>query len=508
MKKILSLLIMLSMLSVLFVGCGETELTDSQVSSLLKSAFKKTESLENLTAKNYSEVSYDFGSYVYSSRTENSIREANIGNPEKYEMSSDVVVKSLGAETTYETYYKDGYYYSSRYGGNFKTKMDLDEIKSTTALSLVKVSYDDMKTVATKVAQDDSSGSNEKMTYISFSCKNKVLKQYLLDSIKGSSDNVESASIKDSDGQYVINEEGYIVSERLSVNAVINVNGEETQSTISVKTVFSDIGDKVNPYDPEDSEYTKVDDLNNVINLYNSMSDVFTSDYLDMEMDITADIKQDKTETGYKRSYSRKLSTDKENFSQEVVTAYKEKDEFGKGYGSRQYFTDGTYYSDSDMTGIKLKSDLEFKEFYTTIYAATAKTPAAIYSTGMMKDLESTKSGEDTVYSFSLNPKSSEGVAFLRSLFGPYEQFGGDCEAAETKVKNFVGKSYVNKDGEYYKTVMECDLLIKFPEGEVEVKAEQTVVVNSINKDEIKFSFPKFEGYEKWDKADLLSAYA
>ena len=105
MKKILSLLIMLSMLSVLFVGCGETELTDSQVSSLLKSAFKKTESLENLTAKNYSEVSYDFGSYVYSSRTENSIREANIGNPEKYEMSSDVVVKSLGAETTYETYY-------------------------------------------------------------------------------------------------------------------------------------------------------------------------------------------------------------------------------------------------------------------------------------------------------------------------------------------------------------------------------------------------------------------
>ena len=71
-----------------------------------------------------------------------------------------------------------------------------------------------------------------------------------------------------------------------------------------------------------------------------------------------------------------------------------------------------------------------------------------------------------------------------------------------------LAKSYVNKDGEYYKTVMECDLLIKFPEGEVEVKAEQSVVVNSINKDEIKFSFPKFEGYEKWDKADLLSAYA
>ncbi|MBE6534245.1 MAG: hypothetical protein E7678_04665 [Ruminococcaceae bacterium] len=522
MKKICAFAVILAMLITIFSGCVETKLSDNQISKLLNDAFSKVDSLQSVDAKNYSEVSYDFGSYAYTVTTEASIREANIGNKDKYEMSTDVVVESFGSETSYETYYKDGYYYTSRYGGNFKTKMDLEDAQTKSSVSLVRVAFDDMKTVATQTLESTSSeaevdqinedssdnGESEKLTYISFSCKNKVLKEYMQKSLSDTNGDIESATITDSDGQYIINEDGYLVSERLSVSAKINVNGEETTSVISVKTVFNNVGEDVNPYDPEDSEYTAVKDMENVINLYGSMSGVFTSDYLDMDMNVTTDIDQDGNLSGYKRTYQRKLSTDKENFSQEVETSYLEGEDYGKNYVSGQYYTDGTYYSNSDMTGIKLECDLEFKDFYTTIYASTAKTPASLYVTGMMKDIKAQKTKEDTVYSFGLNPKTAEGVDFLQSLFGPYEQFGGDCEAAETIINKFVGKSYVNKDGQYYKTVMECDLLIKFEEGDVKVKCQQTVEVNSTKKNEIKFSFPKFKGYEKWDKADLLSAYS
>ncbi len=508
MKRLAALVLSLVIIVLSFAGCAETKLTDSQISKLLEEAFSNIETLQNINAKSYTEISYDFGSYAYTSQTESTIRESNIGEKDKYEMSTDVVVKSLGSESTYETYYKDGYYYSTRYGGNFKTKLSLDDVQSQSSVSLVKVSFDDMKTVATRTVEDSSSGDEGKYTYINFSCKNKVLRKYMQESFENSNGNIESATISGSDGQYVINEDGYIVSEKLSVSAKINVNGEETESVIAVKTVFSDIGEEVNPYDPEDSEYTDVENLENVIQLNSAMTKVFASDFLDMEMEIETEVEQDKTLSGYKRNYKRKLSTDQESFLQEVSTAYGDGKEYGEEYVSRQYFTDGTYYSGSDMTNIKLKSNLEFKEFYATIYAASAKTPAAIYVTGMMRDIKTEKVKSDTVYTFNLNPKTAEGVAFLQSLFGPYEQFGGDCEAAETVVNNFVGKSYVNKDGEYYKTVMECDLLIKFQEGDVKVKSQQTIIVNSTNKNEIKFSFPKLEGYEKWDKADLLSAYA
>ncbi len=508
MKRTLALGVILTLILTIFSGCADKKLTDSEISSLLNDAFAKTEALENIYAKSLTEVAYDFGSSVYSVKTESTVKESNIGNNDKYEMSTDVTVKSLGSETTYETYYKDGFYYTSRYGGNFKTKMDLEDMESSSSVSLIKVAFNDMRTVATKTVSENSSGEEEELTYISFTCKNKVLKEYMQESFAQSGNEFESAVIGGSDGQYVINEDGYLVSEMLSVNATITANGEETEATVSVKTVFSDIGAEVNPYDPEDSEYTKVDDLRDVVELNSAMGAVLTSDNLDMEMEMSTEIMQGETETGYKRNYLRKLSTDGGSFLQEVGTTYSDGKTYGDEYVSRQYYTDGAYYSGSDQTGIKLKCEMDFGEFYTSIYSSTSKSPASVYATGMMKNLKSKKFGDNTVYSFELNPKSKEGVSFLQMLFGPYEQFGGDCEAAKTTINSFEGKSYVNSKGEYYKTVMECDLLIKFEEGDVAVKCQQTINVNSTNREEINFTFPKFKGYEEWDKADLLGAFS
>ncbi len=508
MKRIIAIGLSVSLLIVTFAGCTDNKMSDSEISKMLTSAFEKVETLNDIYANNSTVVSYDFGTSAYSVDTETSIKETNIGDTDKYEMSTDVTVKSLGSESTYETFYKDGFYYTSRYGGKFKTKMDLQDVEATLSISLIKVSFDDMRTVATKTVKEDSSGEEQELTYISFTCKNKVLKEYMQESFVDSGTKFDSATISSSKGEYIINKDGYLVSEQLSINAKITVGGEETSTSIYAKTVFSDIGSEVNPYDPEDSEYTEIKELSDVISLNNAIGDVITAVNVDMEMEMTTEIKQDTNRSGYKRSYFRKMSTEDENFAQEVATSYSDGETYGDEYKSLQYYTDGTFYSESDQTGIKLKSEIEFSEFYSSIYASTYKTPVSVYSTGMMNNLKSSKSDKDTVYSFELNPTSDEGVAFLQMLFGPYEQFGGDCAAAKTVINSFEGKSYLNEDGEYYKTVMKCDLLIKFEEGDVEVKCEQTIKVNSTKREEIEIDFPKFKGYEEWDKADLLSAFA
>ena len=511
MKKIICISLIITMLASLFIGCGK-KAEDKDISSLIDEAFANIEELEHINLVNITEVKYDNDDSVNSVHTETAIKEAFIGNKDKYEMSTEITVSSMGSEATYETYYKDGYYYTSRYGGMFKTKMESPDAKNYSAHSLINVKYDDMKTVALKDVKEDTSGTEQALKYISFTCKNKMLKKFIKSSIENSGETfAESISIVGSDGEYVINKDGYLTSEKLAVTAKITIDGVESTVTVSSKTTYSDIGKEINPYDPEDSDYTEIKDLSTVIAL-NSAWVNSTSIYDDsvyIEMDMSTDITQGKNKFGYDREYFRKMSMEQENFAQEVKTVYRTdgvKD--NEGMYSKQYYTDGRFYNSSDMYGHKIYSDMDFKTYYTGIYSPSFQTPAHIYTTGMMSDIKSDKSGDETVYSFDLNVNSDEGIAFLQMLFSPYDQFGGDCAAAEKVINTFSGKSYVDKNGMYYKTVVECDILFKFEEGEVTVKCKQELKIHDASEKDISIKFPEFEGYEKMDKADLLGSFS
>ncbi len=503
MKKLLSFGMIFSIIISVLSGCSAREMSNSEIDKLLKSAFSKTEKLVNINVINKNDISYEFGTETYSVTTEIGIMEANIGNKDKYEMSTEVTNKIMGAETSYETYYKDGFFYTSRYGGKFKTKTDLEELNKGSTVELFKVKLDDMKTVTTRTVKETTSGDEEELLYISFTCKNKVLKEYIAAAFSDNDTNFESASITGSKGEYVINKDGYIVSESLNISANILIDGEETASIISSKTVYSDIGESVDPYDPEDSEYSEVAEISNVMALDSALNKTLSANSMDISMEMETDIEQDETKAGYKRSYSRKMSVKDEVFAHEETRTYTDGEKYSDDIRSTQYYTDGKFYTSSEMTGLKICSDMEFKSFTANIY----RNPVDVYSTGMMKSIEKSEEDNNTVYTFEFNPSSDEGIYFLQMLFTPYDRFDGDLETAEVVTDSFVGKVYVNDNGEFYKISMECDLDLKFEQGDTAVSCTQTIKVNSINREEINIKFPEFKDYEEWDEADLISAF-
>ena len=135
-------------------------------------------------------------------------------------------------------------------------------------------------------------------------------------------------------------------------------------------------------------------------------------------------------------------------------------------------------------------------------------SPASIYTTGMMKDIKSEKVNDDTVYSFNINAESEDGITFVSSIVGPYENFGGNFADAEIKVNSFNGKTYVNSEGYYYKTELSCDILVKFTEGDITMKFNQTINASKIGAD-VKCEFPEFniDEYERMEQSDLLGAF-
>ena len=513
MKKVLSVIAAISICVSMFCGCSGNagEMSDSKISELINTAFKQNGELDAVNINSKNKVNYSRDTNSVSTVTTVEKMETSIGNSEKYEMSSEISVEINGNESvSYEEYYKDGFYYTNQYKGNFKTKISIDKLKSGNFGSLTKVGFDDMRTVDVETKAKYTPLNSEPLndcTVITFECKNKALREYLENSL-GSEDRTSSdIEIKSGKGKYVIDGNGYLLYEKLTVTATVNNDGAEATTSVTNEIEYLDIGEDVNPYDPEDDDYTEIDDLGAIAELNSAMSAALTSNELYIDMDISTDILQDETSVGYERDYLRKFSYSTESFIQETNTVYKSEGVKGKNYLSAQYYTDGKYYSNSDIYDQKLYSDIDFSSFVSGIYTTTATTPADIYSPSVMKSLTSEDYKDGKVFTFDLNTASDGGQRFLLMLFGPYEQFGGDVSTAEITVNSFSGKSYLDKNGNYYKTEMSCDIDIKFEEGDVHVAAEQTV--NIKDSEQAKdISFPKFKGYEKMDSAELLSAYS
>lgn len=523
MKKLISLALVMLIALMAFSGCTEDSSEDSsELHSAIKKAFKKTEDLSSVEFYTCSEMSFgEEAADMNTIKTVSETIESNIGKNEKYEMSNEteMFINDV-SNSTYETYYKNGYYYTDRYMGSFKTKIDAKELRSENDITVPLISVEDMKSLEVKTDSKYtySLATNELEENISvkgckiidFSCKNSLVRKHIEEALENNGTEFAEVEVIAGKGKYVINKKGYLVSASLEMQANVISDGGSDVTAVRTVVDYVDPGKKTDPFDPEEDVYTEINNLEDIAFLNSSMSTALSSSKLYVTMDGSAEIVSEGNDekAGYEREYIRKYSSENEEYFQETKTKYVNGEELSDAFLSGSYYTDGTYYSASDVNKLYIKSAMDFPAFSGVIYAAASTTPADMFAPGMMKSITKKEKGKEFEFSFELNPESEGGIKFIGSLFGPYsETFGGDIESAEKQVKSFKATSYVDENGVYYKTQMTCDILLKFEEGDVQIKAEQ--VVNVIDGEKMGvIEFPKFEGYENMDSSALLSGYA
>lgn len=512
MKKLLCMALSLLMLVTLFAGCNKNN-DDRKIEKLIENATNLNSKLNDLNLSSKTLIYYDYGTTSYSAENSSELLVHNLNESKKYEMSEVVTQKSSSSANikNYEVYYKDGYYYTNRYGGSFKAKLNAKDAGVENVGSLINIKYSDMRAVGFKTETEDVDQENwgKGYTAITFTCKNSALSNFVNKTTEEDTDSYEKVKIKKGEGEYVINKDGYLVYEKLEVTALITVEGEEITSKTLSEITYNDIGKEVDPYNPEDKDYVEVDDIETVIAIDSSMSKTLSSNDYVMEMDAKADIVQDKSKVGYTRTFKRQQDMTGNEYAQETFTTYLQDGKNGETVESSQYFTDGRYYQKSDIYNQKIYCVMDFSKFVSGIYMSAGVSPASIYTTGLMKDIKSEQTKEGSVYNFNLNTESEDGITFLSSIVGPYESFGGNFSDAEIKVNSFSGKTYVNKEGYYYKSEISCDVLVKFAEGDVSMKFNQTIEASEIGGD-VKCEFPDFgkSDYERMEQSDLLGAFS
>lgn len=512
MKKLFCLALSIVMMASIFTGCTP-ENDATKIEKLIENATKLNEKLNDLNLTSKTQIYYDYGTTSYLAENSSELLLHNLNEPKKYEMSEVVTQKSSSSANVnnYEVYYKDGYYYTNRYGGAFKAKLNAEDVGIENVGSLISIKYSDMRAVGfkTETKETDEENWGKGNTAITFTCKNSALSEFINESAEEDANDYENVKIKKGEGEYVINKEGYLVYEKLEVTAVITVNGEEITNKTTSEVTYNDVGKEVDPYNPEDKDYVEVDDIEAVIGIDSSRSKTLSSNDYVMKMSAGADIVQDETKVGYTRTFKRQQDMSDKEYAQETFTTYLDNGKAGETVESSQYFTDGRYYQKSDMYNQRIYCVMDFSKFFSGIYMNASVSPANVYTTGMMKDIKAQKEKGDTVYSFNLNAESEDGITFLSSLVGPYESFGGNFSEAEIKVNSFAGKTYVNSEGYYYKTEISGDVLVKFEEGDVAIKFNQVVTVSEID-GKVKCKFPDFSktDYERMEQSDLLGAFS
>lgn len=512
MKKLLCLALLLLIVATAFSGCN-TEGDAAKIEKLIDEATSLNEELNDLNLTSKTLIYYDYGDTNYQAENTSELLVHNLSDSKKYEMSEMVTQKSSSSANinSYEAYYKDGYYYTNRYGGAFKAKLDANEAGIENVGSLINIKFSDMRAVGFKTETEDTDEENwgKGYTAITFTCKNSALSNFVNQTAEDDADSFQEVKIKKGEGEYVINADGYLVYEKLEVTAVITVEGDEITSKTLSEVTYNEIGGEVDPYNPEDKDYVEVASIEDVIAIDSAMSKTLSSNDYVMTMDSSADITQDKSKIGYTRTFKRQQDMTDSEYLQQTYTTYIQDGKKGSTLESSQYYTDGRYYQISDMYSQKIYSVMDFSKFVSGIYMSAGVSPANVYTTGMMKDIYSKKVKDDTVYSFTLNHESEDGLTFLSSLVGPYESFGGNFAEAEIKVNSFSGKTYVNSEGYYYKTEVSCDVLVKFEEGEVAIKYNQVVTASDIAGN-VKCDFPELneDDFERMEQSALLGAFS
>lgn len=512
MKKLLCLALSLLMVAAIFSGCDSNS-DAAKIERLIDSATKLNEQLNDLNLTSKTTMYYDYGDTSYYVENSSDLLVHNLKDAKKYEMSETVSQKSSSSANinNYEVYYKGGYYYTNRYGGSFKSKLNAKDAGIENVGSLINIKYSDMRAVGFKTESEEVDQENwgKGYTAITFTCKNSALSNFVNKAAEDDADDFQDVKIKKGEGEYVINKDGYLVYEKLEVTAVITVEGDEITSKTSSEVTYNDIGKEVDPYNPEEKNYVEVESIEHVIAIDSAMSKTLSSNNYVMEMNSAADITQDKTKVGYTRTFKRQQNMTGSEYAQKTLTTYLNDGKKGETLESSQYYTDGRYYQISDMYSQKIYCVMDFSKFVSGIYMKSGVSPASLYTTGLMKNIKVEEVKDDTVYNFNLNTDSEDGITFLSSIVGPYEGFGGNFNEAEIKVNSFSGKTYVNSEGYYYKTEISCDVLVKFSEGDVFMKYDQTITASDIN-GTVKCDFPKFKesDFERMEQSDLLGAFS
>ena len=494
MKKILSIVLILSFV-LSFVGCKNKN-TQENIKNIIDSAFKKNSELKDISIVSEQTVLTRIGDSDSKSVYTIELKEKDIGDKDKYEMSSSTVAKvNDQIASSYDTYYKDGYFYTTQYDGNFKKKTDVKDMNVQSEI-LSEIQVEDMKSIEIEADKDGE-------ITVSFSCKTSAIGKEL------NVENLDDITINESQGQYVINADGYISNYELSISTETMMDGDAVITKTTKSIDYEEIGEEINPYDPEDEYYMEVENLKDLAALNGAMLSTAAATNIGMDMEIEAQIILEDFETSYKREYKRVLQNDKKLFMQKYETDYFEDGKKSNSAVNSQYYKDGIYQTENSAKSSYYYVELEYPAFINTAFTDLSSTPMDMHSTGLIKEISCKEKNGEKIFTYSLNPKAQKTDSFIAYLFGPYNNFnsfGGNITESEKVVHSFEGKSYLDKDGKYYKTEMSCDITVKFEEGDVRVKAKQTLLVDT-EKTDYEINPPSIKDYNKMDTNDFIKSY-
>lgn len=510
MKKILSLTLAALLIVLSFSGCKKTD--GSEYKAVIENAFKKTDELSDLEASILNETTFDNGDNTYSTSTKKDYRVHSKADADKFEMSEETNVTTLMTNTEYDQYFKDGKLYTNRYGGNFFTKASPKDTGYFEYSPIINISYDDIKAVSISTASDSSEKSGEEQKIVTFECKAGAMTEIAKSSI-GDDETITDIKVTSASGEYQINSDGYLTYQKLKLSVTFTDDDQEYKASVLTSVTLKNVGEKVNPYDPDEDTYYEIDDINTAAELYTAMTATINSKELEIEFEGSADIKQESIDAGYKRKYHKIYSDSGEQLHQTTETDYFENGKKTNTLVHGQYFKDGVYSNRNDSFQKNLYSKMDYTSFMANMFGGLQLSPVEYLAPGMMENLKSETKGDTTIYSFGLNAESDEGVQFVGSLFGAFVNFGGDVATAKIRVKSFTGKSYVDKDGYYKKSDVTCELVVEFDDSELQEGEDNkltivaTQTINAKPTANVKgLEYPDITDYKKVDKADLFSA--
>ena len=256
MKKILALLMAMVML-VSAAGCqSKGSGKEMSAEEVYKSAMEKTNALQDTDMTMNMDMNMAVGGEELTISSDIALKAAGL-TTEEMQMNMSMGMELMGQAVDMNMYYKDGYFYTEMAGQKAKQASDVeaavDQVEDSTAMG--GIGAEAMKELEME-AKDN--GEYE----ISFVADGSKLTDYV-DSVMGQLSDVlgpdadANMTVGDVTGTALVNKDGYIAQESMTMVMTMTVEGQEITLTLNMDAVYNNPGQAVTVEFPDLSDFVE-----------------------------------------------------------------------------------------------------------------------------------------------------------------------------------------------------------------------------------------------------------
>lgn len=249
MKKCLSLLLMAAM-ALSLTACGGTK--DPKV--IYDEASKKTSELTSMDVDSVVNMQMNQGENNTEIKMDLNMKMSGV-NTENMKYLAQGTTALMGQDIDISMYYENGYYYMDSMGQKIKYAMDLeammDQINQSAESTNVNSSY--LKEITVK-----KDGDNQVLT---FTVDAEKMDTYVQDVMSQMGTNMEGVTytIKEANGEAVVNKEGYFTNAKIMMSLDMELQGETISLVMDTDSTYNNPGQEVVVTAPDLEGYTEID---------------------------------------------------------------------------------------------------------------------------------------------------------------------------------------------------------------------------------------------------------